>query len=190
VSQADEYYLAPDYRTIWKPGIINAMPEIYPLRPDQTAEARRVIYSVAHALFHDKLTLEEAVAHYKTSWPLKDIEDFQHSYSENGGAFLVLCENGRIIGTGALRRLEDTVGEIKRLWLLPEYQGQGLGYKMMLRLFDIARENGYTTIRLETSPKYQQRAVAFYQKMGFYEIPRYGDDPDDIGLELVLEQSD
>ncbi|RPJ50181.1 MAG: GNAT family N-acetyltransferase [Chloroflexi bacterium] len=162
------------------------MPEITPLRSDQAAEARRVIYTVAHELFHDEDTLEKTITRYETTWPLKDIADFQHSYLENGGTFLVMCEGERIIGTGALKRLEDGVAEIKRLWLLPEYQGRGLGYQMMLRLLDFARLNGYAKARLETSPKYQPRAFAFYQKMGFVEIPRYGDDPDDVGMELDL----
>ncbi len=163
------------------------MPEIYPLRPEQATEARRVIYAVAHELFHDYQALEETIAHYSETWPLKDVEDFQHAYNENGGAFLVTCENGRIIGTGALKYLEEGIAELKRVWLLPAYHGQGLGYRMMLRLLEIAREKGYKKVRLETSPQYQPRAFAFYKKMGFYEIPRYGDDPDDVGMEMVLE---
>jgi putative acetyltransferase len=163
------------------------MPEILPLRPEQIEEAKRVIYATAHAQFHDRDTLEEALNYYREIWPLTDIEDFQQRYLENGGTFLVTCEGGRIIGTGALRRLEDRVGEIKRLWLLPEFQGQGLGYRMMLELIAAAREKGYTKLRLETSPVYQAQAFAFYRRVGFYEIPRYGDDPDDVGMELDLE---
>ncbi len=162
------------------------MPEISLLRPDQTDEARRVIYTVAHHLFHDRETLEKTIAVYEHAWPLPDIADFQCAYRDNGGDFLVMTEGGRIIGTGALRRLEDTVGEIKRVWLLAEYQGKGLGYQMMMRLLALAREKGYLKVRLETSPAYQPRAFAFYQRLGFYEIPRYGDDEDDVGMELAL----
>jgi GNAT superfamily N-acetyltransferase len=162
------------------------MPEIHPIQPNQTAEARRVIYTVAHALFHDGKTVEESITHYETHWPLPDIADFQRTYREAGGDFLVMIDGGRIIGTGALKRLEDGVGEIKRLWLLPDYQGQGLGYQIMLRLLELARKNGYQKVRLETSPAYQPRAFAFYKHMGFFEIPRYGDDEDDVGMELSL----
>ncbi len=162
------------------------MVEITPLRPGEVEEARRVIYTVAHTQFNQTSTLEDTIIHFATSWPLRDLDDFEHRYVENGGTFLATRDGGRIIGTGALRRLEDGVGEIKRLWLLPEYQGQGLGYKMMTRLLAVARENGYQKVRLETSPAYQPQAVAFYRRLGFYEIPRYGDDPDDIGMELVL----
>ena len=162
-------------------------PIITHLRPEQVAEAKRVIYTVAHEIFHDRETLEESIAYYEASWTLKDVEDFQHSYVENGGTFLVTLDKGHIIGTGALRRLEDTVGEIKRLWLLPEYQGRGLGYRMMTRLLAVARKQAYVKVRLETSSSFQRRAYDFYRSLGFYEIPRFGDDPDDVAMELVLK---
>jgi putative acetyltransferase len=162
------------------------MLEIIPLLPDQTAEARRVIYTVAYHLFHDHDTLEATIANYETTWPLADVIDFQHSYVDNGGIFLVIRDGETIVGTGALRRLEERVGEIKRVWLLPEYQGQGWGYRMMQQLLAVAREKGYQKVRLETNPIYQPGAFAFYRKLGFYEIPRYGDDLDDVGMEFVL----
>lgn len=188
-------------------GSYNArMPEFHPLRPDQVAEAKQLIYSVAHEIFHERETLEESIALYESNWQLRDVEEFQHRYLENGGTFLVISDGGRLVGTGALRRLEPetaahevaaqevpaagealaVVGEIKRLWLLPEYWGQGLGYQMMMRLLAAAREMGCTLVRLETSASYQHRAYAFYKRLGFYDIPRFGDDPDDVALELRL----
>lgn len=173
------------------------MPTIAPIQPDQIDEARRVIYATAHVQFHNDQSLDESIRFYRENWPLRDLDEVQQRYFENGGTFLVMIEDGRIIGTGALRRLaeeehlpgdtpEDEVGEIKRLWFLPEYQGKGLGYQMMMALLAQAREMGYTIIRLETSPAFQQRAHAFYRRLGFYDIPRYGDDPDDVGMEMKL----
>ena len=167
------------------------MPEIAPLQASQAAEARRVIYTVAFFLFHDRPTLEESIAYYEQDWPIPDVEDFQHVYLENGGTFLVIRDGAAIIGTGALRRLEEGVGEIKRLWLLPQYHGQGLGYRMMQALIAVAREKGYTRLLLQTSPFYQPRAFAFYRQLGFYELPRYEvtpyeDDPYEVGMEMIL----
>ena len=162
------------------------MVDITPLLPHETNEARLVIYATAHALLNNFATLDEAVTHFRKDWPLRDIDDYQKIYVENCGTFLVTRKDGRIIGTGALRRLEDQVVEVKRLWLLPEFQGQGHGYRMMMRLLDIAREKGYTTVRLETSATYQKNAILFYKRLGFYEIPRFGDDPDDVAFEMPL----
>jgi putative acetyltransferase len=162
------------------------MPETSLLQPEKVSEAKRVIYTVAYDIFHDRETLDETIAYYEANWPLVDIDNFQFGYFENGGTFLVMKDGDRIIGTGALRRLEDDVGEIKRLWLLQEYQGQGLGYRMMMQLLAVAKDKGYRKIRLETSRTYQARAYAFYRRLGFYDIPRFGDDPDDVALEMII----
>lgn len=162
------------------------MISIRPLQPHETTEARHVIYATAHRLFDPEKTFEEACARYAANWPLPDIQDYQHKYVENGGIFLVICDGDQIVGTGALKKLEDGVAEVKRLWLLPEYHGRGLGYRMMQALITEARARGYTTLRLETSPAYQQRAYDFYHQLGFYDIPRYGDDPDDVGMEMMI----
>jgi putative acetyltransferase len=173
------------------------MPTITPIQPDQTAEARRVIYATAHAIFHDGETLEDTIHHYQEHWPLRDLDKVVEEYFENGGTFLVMMEQGRIIGTGALKKFPadealpgdtrlEKICEIKRLWFLPEYHGQGLGYQMMQALLAEARQRGYTVARLQTSPAYQQRAYDFYHRLGFYDIPRYGDDLDDVGMEMKL----
>ncbi len=171
----------PDYN----PG----MPEITPLRPDQVADAKIAIWTTAYNIWHDRSTLEETIALYRVEWPLQDIDEYEAKYVASGGAFLVVTDGGRVVGTGALRRLDEGIGEIKRLWLMPEYQGQGLGYRMMEQLIGVAREKGYTRLRLETTPAYQTKAFHFYQRLGFYVIPTYSDHPEDdgqVGMELVL----
>jgi ribosomal protein S18 acetylase RimI-like enzyme len=162
------------------------MIEILPLTPERAAEARQVIYQTAHAVFHTCPTLEETLAVYAAEWPLEDVLAFETAYVANGGGFFVTLDEGQVIGAGGLRFLEPGVAEIKRVWLLPAYQGQGLGYAMLQRLLALARELGYAKVRLETAPHYQPRAYALYRRLGFSDIPRYGDDPEDIGMELTI----
>jgi putative acetyltransferase len=162
------------------------MIEIRPIRPDEVAEAKRLIFKVAHEIFREPLPLEESIAKYSAQGKLGEMDNVQRNYFDNGGTFLVLRVDGRIVGTGAIRYLEDGVCEVKRLWLLIEYHGQGLGYRLMTELISIARGMGYRVMRLETDPIVQKRAVEFYKRLGFYEIPRFGDDPDDIGMEMII----
>lgn len=162
------------------------MIEIRPIQPHEVPEAKLVVFIVAFELFRGADTLEESIAKFSAKGKLSEMDDLQKNYFENGGTFLVTVDDGRIIGTGAIRWLEEGVCELKRMWLLTEYHGQGLGYRMMQELFRIARGMGYKTIRLETDRVVQTRAVNFYKKLGFYEIPRFGDDPDDMGMELTL----
>ena len=162
------------------------MIEIRTIQPHEIPQAKRVIFSVAFELFKGADTLEESIAKFSSQGKLAEMNDVQKNYFENGGVFLVAVEEGHIIGTGAVKNLEDGVCEIKRLWLLSQYQGQGIGYRIMQKLIDFARQKKYKIMRLETDPIIQTRAVDFYKQLGFYEIPRYGDDPDDMGMEFIL----
>lgn len=162
------------------------MIEIRPIQAHEINEARHVIFTVAFELFKGADSLEESIAKFSAQGKLAEMGDVQKNYFDNGGTFLVTVDDGRIIGTGAIRYLAEDICELKRMWLLSEYHGQGLGYRMMQELLKTARKKNYKIMRLETDPIFQQRAVGFYKQLGFYEILRYGDDPDDMGMELVL----
>ena len=163
------------------------MTEIRPIQPHEIEEAKLVILKVAYEVFKEEITLEESIAKYSAKGILSEMDDVQKNYFDNGGTFLVTINNGRIIGTGAIRFLEEGVCELKRMWLLTEYHGQGHGHRMIQELFLIARKKGYKRIRLQTDNVVQTRAINFYTKLGFYEIPRYeGEDPEDLAMELIL----
>ena len=163
------------------------MIQIRRIKPDESAIARRLIYTVAKHVFDDPLSLEEIMEHFDARGILEEMNDIQGNYFENGGTFLVMTDDDQIIATGAIRKLESKTCELKRLWLLPEYHGKGLGYRMMQELLSFARDKGYERIRLETDPVYQKRAVEFYKRLGFYEIPiPNATDDEDILMELSL----
>ena len=162
------------------------MIEIRTIQADEWTQAKRIVYRVAHAIFNDPRMLEDSIAYYEARHELKDMDDIQKSYFESGGIFLVMLNDNEMICTGAIRKLDDEICELKRLWLLREYHGQGLGYKMLQELLSIARDMGYKRVRLETDPIAQSRALDFYRRIGFYEIPRYTERTDDIAMEMVL----
>ena len=159
------------------------------IRPIQTGEvptAKRLIYQVAHRVFKDTRALEESMAYYESRGELHDMEDIRQNYSGNDGIFLVMTDDDQIIGTGAVRKIDDEICELKRVWLLFEYHGKGLGYRMMQELLAFARKKKYRRMRLETDRGHQNRAFDFYKRLGFYEVPRYSDNKDDIAMEIVL----
>jgi putative acetyltransferase len=157
------------------------------IKPDESELARRLIYTVAKHVFNDPSPLEDIMAHFDARGTLEEMNDIQRNYFENGGTFLLMTDNDQIIGTGAIRKLENNICELKRLWLLPEYHGKGLGYRMMQELLSFSREKGYERMRLETDPVYQKRAVEFYKRLGFYEIPiPNATDDEDILMEMLL----
>ena len=162
------------------------MIEIRRIQPDEWIAAKRILYRVAHVIFSGSRTLEEFIAYHESIHELKDMDDIQKNYFENGGTFLVMLEDGQMICTGAIRKLDDETCELKRLWLLTEYHGQGLGYRMLQELLSIAKEMGYKRMRLETDPEAQRRALNFYKQIGFYEIPRYTSRTDEVAMEMAL----
>lgn len=162
------------------------MIEIRRINPDEVTAAKRVIYRVAHEIFNDPLPLEESIVYHESRGELKDMDTIQQTYLDNGGIFLIMLDDSQLIGTGAIRKIQNDTCELKRLWLLTSYHGKGLGYRMLQKLFSFARQRGYRRIWLQTDAVYQSRALNFYKRIGFYEIPRYTDRTDDIAMELSL----
>lgn len=163
------------------------MIEIRPIRPDEWSTAKAIVQRLLHVLFKDPRPLEEGIADRESQGWLKDMDDIQRNYFESGGIFLVMTDNDQVIGTGAIRQLEGNVCELRRLFLLIEYEGKGLGYRMLMELMRYARELGYEKMRLETAPRFLTRATAFYKRVGFYEIPPYEPiHPNDIAMEIFL----
>lgn len=162
------------------------MIEIRRIEPHEVPYAKELIYRIAHELFRDRRPLEESIAYYESRRQLQDMDDVRQTYFDNDGVFLVLTDHGRIVGTGAVRKLDEQTCELKRVWLLFEYHGRGLGYRMIQELLTFARATGYERIRLETDRNDQQRAYNLYRRLGFYEIPRYSDNADDAAMEMIL----
>jgi putative acetyltransferase len=164
---------------------IPGMIAIREIRPDEVPAARRMILGIAYRLFGWEGTLEQSIQHFEQSGALGDMDDVQASYIQNGGLFLLALDGENMVGTGAIRRLDASTAEIKRLWLMEEYQRQGIGFKLMTRLLDFARQCGYGRVRLVTDAR-QGRAIGFYNRMGFYQVDAKPDDVDDIVMELIL----
>ncbi len=163
------------------------MIKIRPIKPSESVAAKRIIYRVAREIFNDKRALDEMMEIFESHGELMDMDDIQSGYFENGGIFLVMTDNDQIIGTGAIRKFVDKTCELKRLWVLTEYHSRGLGYRMIQELLDFARTKGYGRIRLETDPVYQKRAVEFYKRIGFSEVPiANATDDEDILMEMQL----
>ena len=81
------------------------------------------------------------------------------------------ADDGQLLGCAALKPLEGDVGEVKRMYARPGTRGVGLA--LLVYLEDTARGFGYRELWLETR-RVNQRAVTFYLKNGYTEIPNYG----------------
>jgi GNAT superfamily N-acetyltransferase len=83
------------------------------------------------------------------------------------GIICILEINGKPEGMGVLKKLEDAVGEIKRMYIRPWTRGNGFGKGILNWLEEKARELGFSMLRLDTA-KFAEAAVHIYRKAGFW----------------------
>jgi GNAT superfamily N-acetyltransferase len=89
-------------------------------------------------------------------------------------AFFVAHEDdGTAVGCGGLRQLGEGVGEVKRMYVDPAWRGSGVALRILRALEDWAREQGWTSLRLETGDA-QPDAIRFYTRSGYEQIPNFG----------------
>lgn len=86
---------------------------------------------------------------------------------------IVVYEDKRVIGGGAIRRYDNENVELKRVFVHPEYQGRGIGSRLVSLLIEWAVELGYRRMILETGELLAE-SCAVYRKLGFQVIPNYG----------------
>ena len=152
------------------------MIEIKPIQPFQIAQAKQIVIAVCFELWQPQTTLAEYGKQLEEEYGFEDLDDLQNQYFENGGMFLVITDNDRVVGTGGVLRLCDKVCELKRMWFLPQYRGRGLGSRLITQLIEWARDNGYETMRLDVADEVRSApAVRLYERLGFTRIERYNE---------------
>jgi aspartate racemase len=92
----------------------------------------------------------------------------------SSGCFLIARLDGREIGCGAVRKLDETTAEIKRMWIDPAVRRRGIGHYLLAGLEAAAARLGCSLVRLDTS-SYLPEALGLYRSTGYVEIPPYND---------------
>lgn len=105
-----------------------------------------------------------------------DIADVQGAYLDTGGEFLVSEVDGRVVGMGGLR-VDGTDGELFRMRVAIDEQGEGIGSELLGALETAARERGVERLSAWTAQR-QSAAVAFYPKHGYDRVATATRDPD------------
>ena len=101
---------------------------------------------------------------------------------------IVVYEDGKPIGGGAIRPYDENAIELKRVFIRPQAQGKGVGTALVSKLIEWPRELGYHRMILETGDLLEE-SVHIYTKLGFQKIPNYGayvDMPESLCMGLKL----
>jgi putative acetyltransferase len=125
-------------------------------------------------------------------WEYPYPPESRHAFSiekllREGIAFFVTRQDGQPAGCGGLKLFGTEYAEVKRMYVRPAYQGQGLAKALLEYLATYARERGVTVLRLETGI-YQVDAIGLYERAGFQRRPPFGDYREDP-MSVYFEKS-
>ncbi len=116
-----------------------------------------------------------------------ELQALPSMYGPPTGCLLLARRGEDAVACGGLRRLQDGVCEMKRLYVQPRARGESLGRRMALALIAQARALGYARMVLDTLPA-MQSAQALYRSLGFTQTAPYylNPEPGVLYLELAL----
>jgi len=93
--------------------------------------------------------------------------------------FVARDDAGRAVGMGALKMHGAGLGEVKRMYTVPEVRGQRVGRQVLERIVNLARERGVPVLMLETGTgEGMAEAHRLYTRYGFVPRGPFLDYPD------------
>ena len=95
-----------------------------------------------------------------------------------GVAFFLIRDDGAPVGCGGIKLFGTEYGEIKRMYVRPQFRCMGFAKLMLNHLADYARSQAVGTLRLETGI-HQHEAIGLYEQMAFQRIPPFGEYKED-----------
>ncbi len=98
-------------------------------------------------------------------------------YAPPHGGILLYKQQHIFIGCVAIRRKDDTVAELKRMYVKPRFQKLGIGNILLKNAISRAKELGYKQIVLDTLDT-MTTAINLYTQAGFYKIEPYYFNPE------------
>jgi len=116
----------------------------------------------------------------------KELESLPGRYAVPEGCLLVAENKDSIVGCVAVRKIEGSVCEMKRLFIRPEYRGTGIGRRLAMEIIQTAIRLGYSRMRLDTTPS-MNAATSLYRSLGFYYTAPYCYNPVPGAVYLELD---
>jgi putative acetyltransferase len=106
----------------------------------------------------------------------KELAGLPGKYGPPDGSLLIAVDGQETAGCVALRKIEEGVCEMKRLFVRPRFRGQGLGRLLAARIIGEAKALGYGIMWLDTLERLTE-AMNLYESLGFEKRDSYYDNP-------------
>lgn len=132
-------------------------------------------YEAAKSLFEEYagwLNIDLCFQHFS-----EELEQISNIYASPSGGIILVKTGEVFIGCAGIRRIDDSVAELKRMYVKPEFQHQGIGKSLLLETLAMATNLQYKKVRLDTLSRLQP-AIKLYRQNGFYDIPAYYHNPE------------
>ncbi len=115
---------------------------------------------------------EEFGVNFDVRTTLEDDMSHLDIYLPPDGRLILVSEEGKSAGLGCLKKIRDDIGEIKRMYVRPEFRGRGFGRRLLQTLLSQAQDVGYSKVRLD-SARFMEAAHSLYRSSDFQEIEPY-----------------
>ncbi len=102
----------------------------------------------------------------KSALSLGDLENLEASYGNFGEAFFVAEEGRKIIGTVAVKREDNRIALLRRIFVAPEYRMRQIGLRLLDRAIEFCKEVGYRELIFKTTSR-MSAAIELVKKRGF-----------------------
>jgi putative acetyltransferase len=107
----------------------------------------------------------------------EELAELPGDYAPPSGRLFLADDGNDVMGCVALRKIDERAGEMKRLYVRPQFRGRGLGRTLTEKLIAEAKQIGYASLRLDTLPGKMDQAIAMYRSLGFQDIAPYYKNP-------------
>ncbi len=117
----------------------------------------------------------------------KELQQLSIMYAATSGGIVLCKKDNDFIGCSAIRKIDTTSCELKRMWVQLPYQKLGIGETLLKECIALAKKLNYKEIRLDTLKRLQP-AIKLYKKYNFIETEAYYKNPnnDVVYMKLVL----
>ncbi len=116
----------------------------------------------------------------------KELQQLPGKYALPDGRLYIAYAENKASGCIALRRIDDAICEMKRLYVRPEFRGHKIGQMLVGQIVEDAKKLKYDYMVLDTLATLEN-AVILYKKLGFYEIEPYYQNPLDNVIYMRLD---
>ncbi len=126
--------------------------------PEDQSQVVRLIHEIMEQEFKDD----------RPAYPTQDIESISQTYGRLGEAFFVAVMDHQLVGTAAIKKEDDRVALLRRLFVAAPYRKQDIGLKLIDTALQFCDKMGYQEVVFKTTSR-MQAAAKTCQKRGFVQ---------------------